>query len=104
MISSVIARSTNRSPLAPAYREKSSGSPNRIRTGLILGISCPVGWISSVFSSATGTAGAQHPQQRVQGRLGRPAARTVHRDGSGAGEELPHQPALDPLAGEVFGF
>ena len=58
MISSVTARSTNRSPAIPAYREKSSGGPKRIRTRLRLGMSCPVGWISSVLSIATGTTGA----------------------------------------------
>ena len=58
MISSVIARSTKRSPREVAYREKSSGAPKRIRTRLIFGISVPVGWISSVLSSATGTTSA----------------------------------------------
>jgi hypothetical protein len=35
MISSVIDRSTKRSPESPSYREKSSGLPKRTRTRVI---------------------------------------------------------------------
>src|SRR5205814_2588249 len=58
MISSVTARSMNRSPAIPAYREKSIGAPNRIRTRLIFGSSRPIGWTSSEFSMTTGITGA----------------------------------------------
>ncbi len=57
MISSVIDRSTNRSPASPSYREKSSGGPNRIPIRRIRGSFLPIGCTFSVSIIATGITG-----------------------------------------------
>ena len=79
MISSVIDRSTNRSPAMPSYRLKSSGRPNRTPgRGRRCGIRCPVGWIMSVLIIAHGNdrhAALPAPSERRRsypGTAGRP--------------------------------
>ena len=57
MISSVIDRSTNRSPARPSYREKSSGLPILMRILCGRHIFEPIGLALSVPNMATGTTG-----------------------------------------------
>ena len=57
MISSVMERSTNRSPSMPSYREKSSGSPSDDADPARCGILRPIGCTLSVPIIATGITG-----------------------------------------------
>ncbi len=63
MISSVIERSTKRSPSMPSKREKSSGSPKTTPTRRTFGIFVPDGMTFSVSIIATGMTGT--PASRI---------------------------------------
>ena len=57
MISSVMDRSTNRSPASPSYREKSSGLPNLTLMRAGRHIFEPIGLARSVPTITTGMTG-----------------------------------------------
>src|SRR6478609_2891182 len=103
MISSVIDRSTNRSPAIPSYRLKSSGRPNRTPgRGRKCGTSRPVGWMMSVLIIAQGMTGTRASNTGVQSRFGRVGVLAVDRHLTNPPEEPARQPPLQAGRREVL--